>query len=249
MRPSIGNGWQLNFPWISSTYLHLWDGQGYRIPASFWDGTSGSFENHQGEHFRLVRNATIILYTASGTTYLFDTSNRISTIEDTTGNNTMIFRYDASNRLSNVTDTANRVFKIYYNSTIPVLIQSINQTFTGGAGSVRGIVYTYDSKLSLISVTDPARRVTLFSYQSGADPGSRPWILTRVTYPTSWYSNYTFSPDRNRTGILRLSSGKSMPELRGFLRSGITGIYDKANHLLVYERRWGSDSQFDNKCV
>src|SRR2546427_3523539 len=64
----IGDGWQLNFPWLNNTivplYIHLWDGEGYRIPSSFWSGFSATFENHQGENFRLVRSieGSIMLY-------------------------------------------------------------------------------------------------------------------------------------------------------------------------------------------
>src|SRR5439155_14064236 len=33
----LGDGWQFNFPWMSNTndplYLHLWNGEGYRIPS------------------------------------------------------------------------------------------------------------------------------------------------------------------------------------------------------------------------
>src|SRR3989442_1801164 len=32
----MGNGWQLNFPWMNNTshpaFIHLWNGEGYRIP-------------------------------------------------------------------------------------------------------------------------------------------------------------------------------------------------------------------------
>ncbi len=61
----LGNGWQLNFPWMenkaSPAYIHLWDGQGYRIPSSFWNTAIAAFENHQGENFLMTRNGTGIL--------------------------------------------------------------------------------------------------------------------------------------------------------------------------------------------
>src|SRR5439155_231216 len=73
----LGNGWQLNLPWMTRSngplFIHLWNGEGYTIPASFWNGNSGAFENHQGEQFRMERNSTdIVLYDKTGMSYRFD---------------------------------------------------------------------------------------------------------------------------------------------------------------------------------
>ncbi len=197
-RSTVGNGWQLNYPWMSPgpapTYLHLWDGEGYRLPSSFWTASTGIFENHQGEHFRLFRNATgIFLYRSSGVAYSFSsTSKTLNKITDPIGNN-LTLSYDASNRLSTITDTVGRTFQLYHNTTFPMLLQSINQTSTGGA-SVRGVVFKYDGKLSLISVTDPAGRITKYSYSSGVGSDAGGWLLARITYPTQWYDNYAYQP-------------------------------------------------------
>ncbi len=200
---SIGNGWTLNFPWFRGvqkpSYIHLWDGQGYRIPATFWDGNSATFENHQGEHFRVVRRAdgTISLYTKTGISYNFDTGHRLVNIIDTTGNNIVTFTYDAQNRLSRITDTIQRAILFCYDAGLPMLLRSINQTTgtcSSGTGSVRGVLFSYDSKLSLVSVTDTLGRVTGYQYSASAVPiAVRPWILSRITYPTSWYTDYTYS--------------------------------------------------------
>ena len=196
-RPSIiGNGWQFNYPWMSNTanpqFIHLWNGEGYRIPQNFWSGSSATIENHQGEHFVLVRNSTgIFLSTSTGLFYRFEpTANDLTRIQDQLGNN-IAFSYDSTNRISSITDTVGRVFQFRYNASLPMLVQSINQTSTGV--SVRGIVFKYDDKFSLISVTDPAGRITRYSYNSYGDPSARPWLLTRVTYPTTWYDNYTYT--------------------------------------------------------
>src|SRR5260370_40318744 len=107
----MGNGWQLNFRWMSNTvanatYIHLWDGEGYRIPSSFW--TTGVFENHQGEHFVLSRDVLgffIDLYTKSGTYYIFTpTTHALLSIVDATRRNQINFGYDSNNRIANVTD-------------------------------------------------------------------------------------------------------------------------------------------------
>ena len=198
----IGNGWQLNFPWMSyvsqPSYLHLWDGQGYRIPVSFWSGLSATFENHQGTGFRLGRSqdGTISLSTSLGTTYHFDTVHRLTTIADATGNNTIAFNYDSSNRISNIVDTLQRVYLFCYDSNLPMELRTIYQTTSAGtctgSGAARSIQYAYDNNLNLASVTDAAGRTTAFSY-SFPTPGVQAWLLTQVTYPTQWASTYTYT--------------------------------------------------------
>lgn len=197
-RPSIiGNGWQFNYPWMSDSpspqFIHLWNGEGYRIPQSFWSGSSATLENHQGEQFVLVRNTTgIFLLPSAGLSYRFDpAANDLTKIQDLLGNN-ITFTYDSTNRISSITDTVGRTIQFHYNSSLPMLVQSINQTTIGGA-SLRGIVFKYDDKFSLISVTDPLGRTTRYSYNAGGDSSSKPWLLTRVTYPTQWYDNYTYT--------------------------------------------------------
>ncbi len=189
---AIGNGWQLNFPWMenggNASYIHLWDGEGYRIPSGFWTGTGSSFENHQGETFWMTRNSTgIFLYDESGKAILFDHSNlnRLTKIVDSLGNN-VTFSYGTNSQISKITDTVGRVFHFCYGNG---LLHSINQT-TGtctSSGSVRGLVFGYNSYNDLMNVTDPAGRVTSYSYDSSH------WLLTRITYPTTWYDTYSYT--------------------------------------------------------
>src|SRR5207249_11159336 len=109
----MGNGWQPDFPWMNNTqkpnYLHLGDGQGYRIPLVFWAGITATYENHQGENFRLVRyvNGTVYLYDKSGVAYNFDPTHRLTSITDSTGSNTLTFSY-SNNMISCVVDTIGR---------------------------------------------------------------------------------------------------------------------------------------------
>ncbi|HZY94022.1 MAG TPA: hypothetical protein VFE98_04070 [Candidatus Bathyarchaeia archaeon] len=113
----LGNAWQLNFPWMTSTnhpqYIHLWNGEGYLIPSSFWNGFTATFENHQGENFRLVRSVdgTISLYDKSGTLYSFGTNpnHALLSISDSTGNNMVSFNY-SNNLISCISDTVQRAF-------------------------------------------------------------------------------------------------------------------------------------------
>lgn len=67
----VGKGWQLNFPYVGTKYLHLWEGTIYKIA---WVGST--FENHKGTHFILVKNgdSTYTLAMADGVVYEFNTS-------------------------------------------------------------------------------------------------------------------------------------------------------------------------------
>ncbi|MBO0888856.1 hypothetical protein J2P12_07130, partial [Candidatus Bathyarchaeota archaeon] len=63
----LGYGWQLNFPWFLNvsqpTEIHLSSGEAFAVPSKFWSSTTSTFENHQGEDFRLVHNSTgVFLY-------------------------------------------------------------------------------------------------------------------------------------------------------------------------------------------
>jgi len=183
----LGYGWQLNFPWMMNklshpSYIHLWDGEGYRIPSSFW--TTGLFENHQGEHFRLIENATgIFLLTKSGESYKFDTATyALVRIADPIGNN-ITLNY-ASGRISSITDTMGRNVLFCYTGNFLTSIQQSGSSC--GAGYVRRILYTNNGQ-SLTNVTDVDNRVTSYSY------GSNPWLLTRITFPTGWYDSYTYA--------------------------------------------------------
>ena len=189
----MGDGWQLNFPWMNNTsqplYIHLWDGEGYQIPPSFWVGTIASFQNDQGEHFSLVRNPdnSITLYTKNGASYLFDPSHRLTTIVDATGNNTISFLY-SNNMISCITDSVQRAFTLTYAGGLLQTVSQVSGSCTTPGSTVRSIQYSNNGQ-SLTSVTDPAGRATTYAYSTG-QPGGQ-WILSRITYPTNWYTNYT----------------------------------------------------------
>src|SRR5207245_1317804 len=103
------------------------NGEGYRIPSSFWYGSTATFENHQGENFRLVRyiNGTIVLFDRSGTTYNFGTSpnHSLVMIRDSTGNNTITLSYSNS-LISCISDTVQRAFTLSYSGG---LLQRLSQ--------------------------------------------------------------------------------------------------------------------------
>ena len=172
----VGNGWRLNYPWFNNVtaplYLHLWNGEAYIIPSNFWNGYTASWENHQGENFRLVRyvNGTAILSTKDGTTYNFDGTlrYRLTSITDTTGNNSIRFSYYLGDKISSITDTIGRAFLFCYTGG---LLTSIVQTpnYTCGQ-TTRRITYTYSGS-ALTNVTDPAGRVTNYQYNRVDPPG------------------------------------------------------------------------------
>src|SRR5205807_1305959 len=197
----MGDGWQLDFPWMNTTshpqFIHLWNGAGYRIPSAFWNGPSAVYENHEGEHFRLARNSTVIsLYDRTGEVYNFDPNhlNRLTVMADQTGKNSIKLNYDASNRISWMNDTIQRIFLFCYN--VNGLLHSINQTINTAScsspnSSIRGVVYNYNGQ-DLANVTDPEGRVTVYQYNPvNGKVGS--WLISRITYPTHWYANYTYT--------------------------------------------------------
>lgn len=201
----VGSGWQLTLPSYDpySQQLHLWNGQSYRYPINWNQGPcspSCVWENHQGDHFRLVMDTTsqYDLVTKSGLIYRFNSlcnGNcywRLSSLIDPTGNNTITFGHDSTlnNEISSATDATGRQFLFCYDRTNN-LITSIEQVSGGGCGSETGLArkvsYSYNGQ-SLSTVTDPANRQTSFLY-NGASPVG---LVTRVTYSTGWYSNYTY---------------------------------------------------------
>jgi len=190
----IGDGWQLNFPWLSSvnypTYIHLWDGEGYRIPSSFWTGFTSTFENHQGESFRLVRyvNGTIVLLDKSGTSYTFETSpnHALQYITDSTGNNTITLNY-SNNMISCISDTVQRAFAFSYSGGLLQKITQVNGSCSNQGSQIRRVFYGNNGQ-SLTLVSDPGNRNTTYAY------GPNPWLLSQITYPTSWYDTFSYTP-------------------------------------------------------
>ncbi|TLY13392.1 MAG: RHS repeat protein, partial [Thaumarchaeota archaeon] len=149
---NIGYGWSLNFPWLGTNYLHLLDGQAY--PYS-WVGST--FEYHGALDFKLVNNGNgYTLYTSDGTICQFDSSKKLTSITDRTGNNVISFAYGANNYVSQVTDTLGRTVTFSYTNNQLTSITSGGRTWTYG--------YSVND---LVSVTDPLNRVTTYQYNTG----------------------------------------------------------------------------------
>ena len=181
----LGAGWAWNFPWISSQYIHLWDGQMYVFD---WTGET-VLENHDGEHF-VVKYLSrpncdpscqvFVLYTKSGTTYEFDTAGRLRYIKDLSGNK-ITFNYSYAT-LDNIVDTLGRKVQFATLNGVPSSVSTGSQTVTYGYQTVNGVSV-------LASVTDSLGRATRFDHTDARTP----YLLTGITYPTGGKDTYAWS--------------------------------------------------------
>ena len=106
----------------------------------------------------LIRNATggYTFRVRNTTTYVFNADGRIIAEQDRNGIPTT-FSYNASGQLATVTDVSGRTVTFTYNAT------GFVSQVTNPAG--QHITYGYTSK-TLVWVTDPAGRITRYSYDS-----------------------------------------------------------------------------------
>ncbi len=190
----MGNGWQLDIPWVGPQYLHLWGGQTYRIDwnvdtTPFINSNGNIFENHIGEQFRLERKLisvprlgwvidSYVLSLPSGTTYTFYSDGTPNQITDPTGVNHISFSY-ASGLLSTVTDATGRTVQFGFANGKLTSISLGGKTIA---------TYAYQGNV-LASVTDAASRTTRFWYDSTV-PG---WLLKGIQYPTGGRSIYSYT--------------------------------------------------------
>jgi RHS repeat-associated protein len=173
---NLGLGWSLDWPWMGTNYLHLGNGQGYKIAF-----VNNVFENHQGEQFKFLRNAngTYTLYDKSADIYQFNSAKQLVSILDRTHNNQVTFTYDTSNRISVIADTVGRTISLSYDPN-----SRLSTVNTGG----RIWTYGYNSNGNLVSVQDPLGRISSYEYTSTFSPS----LLTKIKYPTGAYTTYTY---------------------------------------------------------
>ncbi|MBU7034865.1 MAG: RHS repeat protein, partial [Theionarchaea archaeon] len=169
----LGKGWSLDFPYVGTKYLHLWGGTVYKIS---W--VSNTFENHIGSHFTLVKNGndTYTLTMASGTVYEFDTSGKLTQIEDI-DENSIDFTYE-SGTLTTITDTIGRTISLSYSSGRLWKI-----TYDSAE-----LEYSYDGNGCLQWMDDFLNRRTSYYYNSGYNY----WLLSKIEYATAGYTTYTY---------------------------------------------------------
>jgi RHS repeat-associated protein len=180
----LGVGWELSFPWLGSDFLHLWDGQAY---AYNWTGST--FVNHKGTNFVLdynSNNGSYSLFDVSGIRYFFNSNQKLVSITDVTGNNSIILDY-SNGHISNITDTVGRIVYFKYNG-----VGQLMNISTGGLT----VKYTYIGS-NLATVTDPAGRVTTYDYFIG----SNAWLIKQISYPTGAYTTYAYGSATVGTGV------------------------------------------------
>lgn len=187
---AIAAGWSFDFPYLRDPFVHLSGGQEYLI---CWDGNV--FENHAGEHFKLVRtpNGTsysYTLYSRDGTRYDFSTDGTLRAITDRTGLASITFQYatiGGVKRISRIVDSLGLYSDFSYASN-----------FTLSSVLYRGRQISYSVRSTdnlLLAVTDELGRKINFSYAVGL-----PRLLTRTTYLTQGYftvayGNFTAGTD------------------------------------------------------
>ncbi len=192
---NLGNGWQLGLPWVGAQYVHFADGQ--LFPLS-WNEITTTFptghiiktytvENHETEDFLFTKTEdtdtstwittiTFKLTAKDGSVQNFDSSGRLTTIIDRTGQNQLSFSY-TSNRLATITDTVGRVASFSYDGNNRLA----NATY--GSQTVR---YGYSGS-NLVTVTDAANRAMTIRYLAQSN-----WLVSGVVYTAGGNSSYTF---------------------------------------------------------
>ena len=170
----VGKGWQLDFPYIGTKYVHLWSGTLYKI---VWSGNQ--FTHHTGNHFTLVKNGdnTYTLTTSSGTVYEFNTSGKVTQIKDI-DLNTITFTYTDGD-LTTITDTIGRTVSLSYS----------NDRLWKITYNSAELEYSYDANGCLVWMEDFLDRRTSYSY----DTGYNNWLLSKIEYPTAGYTTYAYN--------------------------------------------------------
>ncbi|MDG7001115.1 MAG: RHS repeat protein, partial [Nitrososphaerota archaeon] len=182
---NLGLGWQLNFPWMGATYLHLSDGQVYKYN---WAGSV--FLNNGGTPFRLINNtgSSYDLYLGSGVDYHFDSAKHLVSITDPTGSNVIRFNYGSNNYISSINDSTGRTVSFSYDSNNQLTMVSTDQG---------NFLYGYSGS-NLVSATDPIGRVTTYHYNTGIND----WLVSSVDYPTGAYTDYVYGNATVGPGII-----------------------------------------------
>jgi len=176
---NLGSGWQLNLPWVGSTYLHFLSGETFPLVWTSYNVTSNTWtlENHLTEDFVLTKTASgYTLTMKDGTVYSFNASGSLTALVDRTGQNQISFSYSGGN-LASITDTVGRVATLKYDSGNHLA----NVTYGGQI-----VKYGYSGS-NLVTVTDAVSRITTFKYQA-----QNSWLLSGVVYTAGGNSTYSY---------------------------------------------------------
>lgn len=206
---NLGEYWGLDLPWMDGVYVYLSNGMRFVIN---WGNENNvkEFVNHDSVHFVLrdVNKQGISYYeliTSSGTRYQFehDSPYRLTSISDLQGYdpessaysepyNSIKFEYDGSGKLITIRDSAlSRAISLSYN------VNGLLSTVVQPDGGVTSYGYSSVSDANgtrwfLASVSDPASRVTTFTYNASAG-----YLMDSMTYPSNGRITWSYAQDNS----------------------------------------------------
>jgi len=191
---NMGEGWQLNLPWIEGeklSYVYLWGGSKIAIK---WDGDV--FNNTKGQPFTLYRtwymgdpwytldlpDGMRIVFWPHGAPAGIYHNRILDDFFDPQKIPDIEFLYNLDiTQLLRIRDTyLNRT--IYFNYSDVDMLQTIE--YMG-----KNVTFEYDENNRLISTTDPLERTTSFEYYSNPTPQI---LLKTIFYPTGSSCGYQY---------------------------------------------------------
>jgi len=161
--------------------------------TSFTPAGGGTYTNKPGVHDVLTKEQddTFEILKKDGTVLYFDTEGKLTSIEDTNGNEIEL-SYDANDRLETVTDPSNGEFDFVY-KTWTAILESSSPTYTrldyieDPAG--RKITFGYDNDTGMLtSAQDPLSNTTQYAYNEDLK-------ISTITYPGGGHKYYTYHED------------------------------------------------------
>ncbi len=153
--------------------------------------------------------------TARTTTYAYDSMNRVVTVTDPLGNQT-IHGYDAAGNQTSVKDALGRISTTIYDALNrpTVTVDPMNNRTT----------VTYDAEGEKLTVTDAMNRITTYTYSI------RGWVAT-VTDPMDFVTTYIYTPT-GRPSAQDQTGGAGPFQVGGY-------TYDKDDREIAFEDALG----------
>ncbi len=191
---NIGEGWQLNLPWIDSSYVHLWGGTKVAIE---WDESGMTFNNTKGQPFVLTRTGTdpvfdhylldlhdgmrVAFQVGDGRPYEVYSNRFLGQGPDLTLGYNEAPGSPIHASITYLRDNLGRQVNFSY---VPNPSIKLIATEFGG----KTVSFQYDGD-RLASTIDPLGRSTIYSYYDSQDPSL---LIQSVTYPTGGTSSYEY---------------------------------------------------------
>lgn len=233
---ALGNNWYDNFE------VKLKNMSSRRVRISFEDGHTedfiygddGVWFSTPGKYSKINTSAdgAFSLTKTDGTSYIFDVTGNLSSIQYLNGNTTTL-TYDDQGKLSKA-DSGNGYFTFEYDGNLITKVsdsagRSISYTYTGNNlasfTNVEGSTwtYTYDSNNRITKVTDPLGNVNIVN---AYDDNGR---VTQQTMPDSTKNIFSYD-DSNLTTTYTEKNGTQV-------------IYKRDSNNRVYEKDYINGSQ------